>query len=1066
MDNYFKQMLKVVVAQICQKVGWQSIKEFPLELLSDVLDRFLQEFTKGLSKYVELCGRIEPNLEDVALVVDQMKINLHELFEFIKNVDPVSFVIETPKLPFEKPNSLNMLRSGDSELIQRPSQFQEQFPSINIVSDGVDKVKTESQDIENIEENKNQNVNSSFKMPTFLPKDESLTQRNEEDECKGVSYGNSSVQMDKFGVIKVSGTKMGKIACSKPPFFNVPQLKPVKIETTSMMDSIKTTPTPAVIEKKMAIEKPKALLPAKITDLPIECPQVTPNQNDISVIKKEKKERKKKKLLQIQEKQQKKQLKNMHKALAFQKGALIDKPIKSFDKSHQPVLNLPSTSVIIEEPHTRDLAPKIDFSELSSKIVPDNPMIENKLIAIDPVKTDTPQKIPSEHDKNKLNIFKKISVKKDVHHAISVVDDKSPIDNFNLPFGTTITPAPPMEMAPILTQKDSVRHKESTLNKTKESSLGKTKDHGKSKDIQALSNTDSSKKDDLMSSFAARAMMSIIGSTKCHEEPNVKIKKRKFKPDRIIEDTKRLFNEPLNLTSSVPTSTLPVSLKTPQDSNVIDLSMEPIAAKSEKSSLVNFHQSSSQELTAINKKLMKMDTVMKPTFTNPIVTPMQHHIFNLPGMGTDLPPAFQNMHVPMFGFSVPPPVLPPPPIITESSVGSSSNYLIQKSQPIILNEPIEVSSDESTKGGEDMEIEPPTIRETPPKEISPEKSLLESPCSPDKKKKGHKKHKKNKKGNEEKLEKNKKRKRKNKDIYEEQLESQKDKKKKDKKKDKKDKKVKSEEDISFTSTNEEIKSELIQQQPNQIPLNELLNPIETDIAIPKLTLKIGSNSVSPEKNIVDEEPVEALQMVETARIEGNSSPELAKISALITHAPKQKHFENSNKSPQIPPILTQNITNIPFPESFKSPLKISTSSSNSNEVGSLFLSPKIEKLIPLPTVSSNIPKLTVASCSATSSAPTSIESNRPSSYIDEEGNEVWICPACGRVDDGTPMIGCDGCDAWYHWICVGIKEPPNKSDDWFCRVCILKNREEQFNFPPGERKKKSKKSKKSNKNID
>lgn len=32
-----------------------------------------------------------------------------------------------------------------------------------------------------------------------------------------------------------------------------------------------------------------------------------------------------------------------------------------------------------------------------------------------------------------------------------------------------------------------------------------------------------------------------------------------------------------------------------------------------------------------------------------------------------------------------------------------------------------------------------------------------------------------------------------------------------------------------------------------------------------------------------------------------------------------------------------------------------------------------------------------------------------------EENQVWICPACGRVDDGTPMIGCDGCDDWYHW---------------------------------------------------
>ncbi len=39
-----------------------------------------------------------------------------------------------------------------------------------------------------------------------------------------------------------------------------------------------------------------------------------------------------------------------------------------------------------------------------------------------------------------------------------------------------------------------------------------------------------------------------------------------------------------------------------------------------------------------------------------------------------------------------------------------------------------------------------------------------------------------------------------------------------------------------------------------------------------------------------------------------------------------------------------------------------------------------------------------------------------SSLQDSDGNQVWICPACGRVDDGTPMIGCDGCDAWYHWL--------------------------------------------------
>lgn len=71
----------------------------------------------------------------------------------------------------------------------------------------------------------------------------------------------------------------------------------------------------------------------------------------------------------------------------------------------------------------------------------------------------------------------------------------------------------------------------------------------------------------------------------------------------------------------------------------------------------------------------------------------------------------------------------------------------------------------------------------------------------------------------------------------------------------------------------------------------------------------------------------------------------------------------------------------------------------------------------------------------------------------EEENQVWICPACGRVDDGTPMIGCDGCDDWYHWVCVGILVPPKEDQDWFCRVCISRKQEDKKK----KRKKKDKK---------
>ena len=36
-------------------------------------------------------------------------------------------------------------------------------------------------------------------------------------------------------------------------------------------------------------------------------------------------------------------------------------------------------------------------------------------------------------------------------------------------------------------------------------------------------------------------------------------------------------------------------------------------------------------------------------------------------------------------------------------------------------------------------------------------------------------------------------------------------------------------------------------------------------------------------------------------------------------------------------------------------------------------------------------------------------------FQDSTGQKVWICPTCKMPDDGSPMIGCDICDDWYHW---------------------------------------------------
>ena len=57
------------------------------------------------------------------------------------------------------------------------------------------------------------------------------------------------------------------------------------------------------------------------------------------------------------------------------------------------------------------------------------------------------------------------------------------------------------------------------------------------------------------------------------------------------------------------------------------------------------------------------------------------------------------------------------------------------------------------------------------------------------------------------------------------------------------------------------------------------------------------------------------------------------------------------------------------------------------------------------------------------------------SNVGENRSQTWICPGCNHPDDGSAMICCDQCNHWYHFRCVGIRDPPLE-DEWFCNGCL------------------------------
>lgn len=50
------------------------------------------------------------------------------------------------------------------------------------------------------------------------------------------------------------------------------------------------------------------------------------------------------------------------------------------------------------------------------------------------------------------------------------------------------------------------------------------------------------------------------------------------------------------------------------------------------------------------------------------------------------------------------------------------------------------------------------------------------------------------------------------------------------------------------------------------------------------------------------------------------------------------------------------------------------------------------------------------------------------------------------------MIGCDSCDDWYHWHCVGINREPPSNQNWYCHKCGNTDNPNAANKPEGVRK--------------
>ncbi|XP_029290250.1 transcription initiation factor TFIID subunit 3 isoform X2 [Cottoperca gobio] len=175
--------------------------------------------------------------------------------------------------------------------------------------------------------------------------------------------------------------------------------------------------------------------------------------------------------------------------------------------------------------------------------------------------------------------------------------------------------------------------------------------------------------------------------------------------------------------------------------------------------------------------------------------------------------------------------------------------------------------------------------------------------------------------------------------------------------------------------------------------------VETPVAlpspvIPRLTLRVGAGQ---DKIVI-------------SKVVPNSEP---KTPAPRTPAAKSGPG-NRPRTPPPPPVLAPVVPSLPPPPS---------------------------PLLPAPAPSSLLSAAPMLSPAASFKTP--VRSVVTETIRDEWGNQIWICPGCTKPDDGSPMIGCDDCDDWYHWPCVGILTAPPEDQQWFCVKCSSKKKDKK-----------------------
>ncbi|XP_075985024.1 TBP-associated factor 3 [Anticarsia gemmatalis] len=1135
-EAYAREILRRNVAQICQTIGWNGINSTPLDILVHVLEKYIRSLGTQANRYAEQFNRTEPNLHDLGLVFRDLHIHLPELSEYTRCVPPVPSPVTSEKFPKPKESNLNFLKPGSHEVVTRPMHVHEHLPpmypekerdtpavagTVEIRQNGIDNVDNSNATCTSPEisvtdsPDKNKDI---FKRPTdpvSLPNSKRPRLRlDEEERTREIS----SVMMTMSGFL--SPAREGKLPEAKPPAI-MSEKHYDKHKVNSHHSNVMKAP---ILEKSDKKSKKNKLLNGKVMK------SKRKDKSHKGESSKSKDSSKLNKYPPGYPMKSKDVHPTHHNHVTMPAPKLLPPPARSAMPPPPPLVPEPLRPIPhikqepVDPPPTNSRHSEIEDTIPVPRKIPisKSPLVSNSVpvhrtqpstnsfipeVEIKKEVIDEEEKLASQPDRSKINIFKRISNKsKEEKPAPEVVHDKLQSDLMISRLQNSAH-----DNAIINRSQDNVRMKseEPVVNNNDNSAVDLSKVMNMRTD-EVISIDDDPVDISPVASRAPpvehRPSISINKSLQVPYPKDVasvspkikKEKKHKDKKDKAARyEAKMLKKRQLAFEIAEKQSMKMAGVKPPKSSRPKNESklpqmppgfpffpaMPPGRGLMPGPGLIP----NSDFLAGLANNPALRGLPPSNLLTNPFALGaggpglIPGPSFLTGGLGPGIRNPLIPMGIPHTSRSSPmkiPPMLRRPsleviPVENDEDRGMHKSPMMgrdkdrhdkHKSQtiPNILQKhkskshkdhksnlykmpPVQpdITIELNPPKLEPVRHEPPRVSPVPPRLPTPEpvRTIPEPVPEPVKAPTPEPLPEREMENSEKKKDKSHKKEKKEKDKDGIKIKKKKD--KKDKNKDKSEKKREKEERQEMK---DKIKKEKKEKKKEKSQV--------ADGLVPKLTLKLSSsNSNSPMppsspdmfklniKPVVkkEEEDEDSPMKDEPVSREHSRSPELAQISALVTRPPKLKHSKHNH-------IFDGEGQSSSPPSGSSPPRKNTPSSSSSSSKYKRILIKPLSKKGHVEHFDDDVEPISEepAPAAPPPSTPAPAPADKPTGplptpyYVDEHGNKIWVCPACGRPDNGSPMIGCDGCDGWYHWVCVGITEEPGATEDWFCKSCLAK----------------------------